>query len=212
MRRTCWLVLWGGWSAGDGAMQSSLTILGDQDLPVRVGPYLLSLPNRGKRELEKGESYPDVPPPRRLGERPWKGFPGRSASFIGPEGRNAYYESPEWQKVRALVATLDMGLCRICGRAVSLGGHCHHLSYHDLKVGFPDEAHSCVLLCRECHETFHEHQRAGGEFFQKLCFLVTDFLWAENNASRAHAEVWNGFDRYRKETGTNKRLPYLEVG
>lgn len=73
-----------------------------------------------------------------------------NASVRDPEA-NAFYHSVQWQRMRDYVYSRDMGMCQVCGNAVTNRKIVDHI--HPLKVS-PSEKldkDNLWVLCYRCH-------------------------------------------------------------
>lgn len=64
---------------------------------------------------------------------------------------NAFYHSVQWQRMRDYIYARDMGVCQVCGNAVTSRKVIDHV--HPLKVS-PNEkldSNNLMTLCYRCH-------------------------------------------------------------
>lgn len=74
----------------------------------------------------------------------------------------AFYNSPEWQKVRQVVLMRDRYLCVKCGKPAEEVHHKIHLTPNN--IGDPRitmDPKNLMSLCRDCH--FEEHRGQHGQ-------------------------------------------------
>lgn len=64
---------------------------------------------------------------------------------------DAYLESDEWRRKRALVLKRSAGVCEGCGERPAV--QVHHLHY---KRVFREMLFDLVAVCRQCHDAIHE--------------------------------------------------------
>lgn len=75
----------------------------------------------------------------------------------------AFYHSPEWQKVRQAVLMRDRFLCVKCGRPAEEVHHKTHLSPKN--IGDPRitmNMENLISLCKDCHFEEHRGDHAAG--------------------------------------------------
>jgi hypothetical protein len=80
----------------------------------------------------------------------------KSRIHVIPEKYRAYLESPDWQARKQ--KWLDYWkACCLCKSTYKLD--VHHNTYE--RVGHEEDT-DCVVLCRKCHDLFHENQSSQG--------------------------------------------------
>jgi hypothetical protein len=77
---------------------------------------------------------------------------------IDREGREGYYQTPEWKEKTRLVRDRSGGVCEGCRKRPAVA--CHHLTYDHLGDEFLWEL---ADVCDSCHKKAHpQHQSAVG--------------------------------------------------
>ncbi|MEM9388355.1 MAG: HNH endonuclease [Pseudomonadota bacterium] len=72
-----------------------------------------------------------------------------------PGTYDSYLRSPHWQTTRRIALVDAFHRCRVCNSDERL--EVHHRTYERLGREHPSDL---TVLCRECHELFHERRRA----------------------------------------------------
>lgn len=69
--------------------------------------------------------------------------------------KRAYYASPHWQNLRAMVRARDRNACRTCWlKGTEAVLDVHHRTYERVGCEWLDDL---VLLCQDCHKAVHDY-------------------------------------------------------
>lgn len=76
---------------------------------------------------------------------------------------HAFYNSKEWQQVRAFVLMRDKYLCQHCGKPAEHVHHKEHLTESNVSdVTVSLNPSNLVSLCKPCHDKEHAGEHAMG--------------------------------------------------
>ena len=89
---------------------------------------------------------------------------------------NQFYSSKEWKKIRDIVKTNDLGLCRVC---LAKGIITHMATVHHI-VRFRDdyslrlELEYLICVCDKCHKRIHDIYNKSEEDKQEMINLLQE--------------------------------------
>lgn len=75
----------------------------------------------------------------------------QAGKFVAKFTYKEYLASPEWQKKRKAKLAASGNKCQLCASSKDL--NVHHNTYTRVRKELPEDL---VVLCRECHEKFHD--------------------------------------------------------
>lgn len=83
---------------------------------------------------------------------------------------NAFYNSPEWRKVREYVLMRDNFLCVQCGEPAHDVHHKRHLNSHNLyNTEISMNPDNLISLCKACHT---RHHKQNCQVFDENGYLI----------------------------------------
>lgn len=86
-----------------------------------------------------------------------------------------YIASPEWREIAAEAKRLAGFRCRLCNRSADeVTLQVHHRTYERLCHESQDDL---TVLCKECHQNFHDHQKSlKEEHLKEIRRKFADFI------------------------------------
>lgn len=125
----------------------------DENGVLRVGPHpnlTRTSPSDGLVTRWVGQHVG----PRAVDPAEWAAIPARSATK--GTGYRAYLLTDEWKRRRAIKLRQAGHRCQLCNGTGGLD--VHHRTYE--RAG-NERIDDLIVLCRSCHDVFHQHRRVG---------------------------------------------------
>ena len=114
-----------------------------------------------------------------------------------------YLQTPHWKRKREEKVRAAGRRCQLCNRG-SVSLNVHHRTYERLGEELDEDL---TVLCRDCHNTFHEHRRLGGHTREgKPADLEprTVVPSAESAAQGVDAPTRSGMEKHTVSVGTDR--------
>jgi len=110
-----------------------------------------------------------------------------------------YIQSEEWHKQREKVIRRFKGRCATCGKKFIKNLHIHHRTYY-YDYGTEQELNNLTLLCKDCHDLFHEFH----EYCQETHFFIR--IGTRKKTEKKTNIIETNYDRRKKIKKLQKEI------